>query len=81
MWNRIIQQFVSNYVTERLLASPAFHRFAARTHEKVTVIKDRSGDVAQQIKQSEFVQDKQRRASTFSRVFKETMDEEIKKLK
>lgn len=38
MFQRLIQYWVSNFITERLLASPTFHRMAAKTHQHVSSI-------------------------------------------
>jgi hypothetical protein len=41
MLKRLINVWLSNLITERLLASPLFHRMAARTHFHVSNITDK----------------------------------------
>ncbi|RKP27722.1 hypothetical protein SYNPS1DRAFT_20832 [Syncephalis pseudoplumigaleata] len=73
----ILRQLAEKHITEKLLESPAFHRMAARTHEKVEELTEKGGEIAQQLKETEAA----KRASDFGEAFKEHLDREIKKLK
>ncbi|KAL1928253.1 hypothetical protein VTP01DRAFT_3169 [Rhizomucor pusillus] len=64
MFQRLIQYWVSNFITERLLASPLFHRMAARTHQHVSSITNKGSQVS-----NEFV-----------KAFKENLEKERKNL-
>ncbi|KAI9142396.1 hypothetical protein BKA69DRAFT_1166011 [Paraphysoderma sedebokerense] len=69
MLSRFFRYWTSQYITEKLLASPSFHRFAARTHQKVTEISERgiNSDVVH-------------RAQIFKDAFKENIKKEVEKL-
>ncbi|KAI8883951.1 hypothetical protein K501DRAFT_313598 [Backusella circina FSU 941] len=41
MFKRLLNVWLSNLITDRLLASPLFHRMAARTHYHVSNITER----------------------------------------
>jgi hypothetical protein len=41
MFQRIINFWVQTFVTERLLASPLFHRMAAKTHHHVSSLTEK----------------------------------------
>ncbi|ORX62104.1 hypothetical protein DM01DRAFT_356924 [Hesseltinella vesiculosa] len=63
MFQRIVNFWAQTFVTERLLASPLFHRLAARTHQKVSSI--------QQAGSSHY--------NEFSKAFKDNLEKEARK--
>ncbi|KAI8052378.1 hypothetical protein BDF22DRAFT_687929 [Syncephalis plumigaleata] len=77
MFKHILRQLAEKHITEKLLESPAFHRMAARTHEKVEELSEKGSEVAGQIKKWETM----KRANDFTEAFKEQLDKEMKKLK
>ncbi|ORY93435.1 hypothetical protein BCR43DRAFT_478511 [Syncephalastrum racemosum] len=62
MFQRLVNFWLSSFITERLLASPTFHRMAAKTHQHVSTITNKGTQAG-----NEFV-----------KVFKENLEKESK---
>ncbi|RIB27060.1 hypothetical protein C2G38_1953956 [Gigaspora rosea] len=65
MLSRLIHYWASKYITEKLLASEAFHRFAIKTHRNVSKLTDQDESV--------------KRAKIFTDSFKENLKREAEK--
>ncbi|KAI8072925.1 hypothetical protein BC940DRAFT_291944 [Gongronella butleri] len=63
MFQKLVNFWVQTFVTERLLASPLFHRMAARTHQQVSSIQQTGS----------------KHYNEFSKAFKENMEKEARK--
>ncbi|KAI8088636.1 uncharacterized protein BX664DRAFT_330983 [Halteromyces radiatus] len=62
MFQRLVNFWVQTFVTERLLASPTFHRIAAKTHQHVSSLTEKGS----------------KHANEFSKAFKENLEKESK---
>ncbi|SAL98662.1 hypothetical protein [Absidia glauca] len=62
MFQRIINFWVQTFVTERLLASPLFHRMAAKTHHHVSSLTEKGS----------------KHANEFSKAFRENLEKEAR---
>ncbi|CAG8586120.1 4739_t:CDS:2 [Paraglomus occultum] len=67
---RFFRYWATEYLTEKLLESPAFHRFAAKTHRKVSQISNKA---------SPYVDEASKRANIFVESFKENLRNEAQK--
>ncbi|KAI9307433.1 hypothetical protein BJ944DRAFT_176529 [Cunninghamella echinulata] len=65
MFQRLVNFWVQTFVTERLLASPLFHRMAAKTHKHVSTITEQGN----------------KHYNEFSKAFKENLEKESKKIR
>lgn len=48
VFQRIVNYWVSTFITEKLLSSPAFHRMAATTHKHVSNVTNKGMNPAKQ---------------------------------
>ncbi|KAL1921424.1 uncharacterized protein VTP21DRAFT_11140 [Calcarisporiella thermophila] len=71
MFGRLISYWANQFITERLLQSPTFHRMAAKTHEKVSKLQNQSQPL---------IQEGSHRVNTFVQAFKENLKKESEKL-
>ncbi|KAI9021706.1 hypothetical protein J3Q64DRAFT_1745159 [Phycomyces blakesleeanus] len=62
MFQRIANFWLSSFVTERLLASPLFHRMAAKTHQHVSTVTEKGTKTG----------------SEFMKAFKENLEKEAR---
>ncbi|KAI7866358.1 hypothetical protein BDF14DRAFT_855509 [Spinellus fusiger] len=62
MFQKLANFWLSSFVTERLLASPLFHRMAARTHQKVSSVTDKGSKAS----------------NDFMKAFKENLEKEAR---
>lgn len=51
VFQRIVNYWVSTFITEKLLSSPAFHRMAATTHKHVSNVTNKGMNPAKQTNQ------------------------------
>ncbi|KAI8394200.1 uncharacterized protein BYT42DRAFT_591598 [Radiomyces spectabilis] len=65
MFQRLVNFWLSSFVTERLLASPLFHRMAQKTHQHVSSITDKGTKTG----------------SEFIKAFKENLEKESKNVR
>ncbi|KAF0492610.1 hypothetical protein F8M41_021587 [Gigaspora margarita] len=70
MLSRLIHYWASKYITEKLLASEAFHRFAVKTHRNVSKLTDQAFP---------YVDESVKRAKIFTDSFKENLKREAEK--
>ncbi|KAI9321386.1 hypothetical protein BX666DRAFT_2023526 [Dichotomocladium elegans] len=62
MFQRIVNFWVSTFITEKLLSSPTFHRMAAKTHHHVSNVTNKGSKMS----------------SDFAKAFKENLEKESK---
>ncbi|KAG0168358.1 hypothetical protein DFQ28_006693 [Apophysomyces sp. BC1034] len=62
MFQRLANFWLSSFITEKLLSSPAFHRAAAKTHQHVSTFTDKGQKVG----------------GDFMKAFKENLEKEAK---
>ncbi|KAI8146480.1 hypothetical protein BJV82DRAFT_533717 [Fennellomyces sp. T-0311] len=62
VFQRIVNYWVSTFITEKLLSSPTFHRMAATTHKHVSNATSKGSQVS----------------NDFMKAFKENMEKEAK---
>ncbi|KAF7722054.1 hypothetical protein EC973_003736 [Apophysomyces ossiformis] len=62
MFQRLANFWLSSFITEKLLSSPAFHRAAAKTHQHVSSFTDKGQKVGNE----------------FMKSFKENLQKEMK---
>ncbi|KAI9495726.1 hypothetical protein BDB00DRAFT_813262 [Zychaea mexicana] len=62
VFQRIVNYWVSTFITEKLLSSPTFHRMAATTHKHVSGVTNKGSQVS----------------NDFVKAFKENLEKESK---
>ncbi|KAI9314192.1 hypothetical protein BX666DRAFT_1863365 [Dichotomocladium elegans] len=64
VFQRIVNYWVSTFITERLLSSPTFHRVAAKTHQHVSTMTNKGSSKV---------------SNEFVKAFKENLEKESHK--
>ncbi|RIA95488.1 hypothetical protein C1645_872703 [Glomus cerebriforme] len=70
MISRLIHYWSTKFITEKLLESPAFHRFATRTHLHISKITEKA---------SPYIDESAKRTEIFVKTFKENLKREAEK--
>ncbi|KAG2221071.1 hypothetical protein INT45_009729 [Circinella minor] len=65
VFQRIVNYWVSTFITEKLLSSPTFHRMAATTHKHVSNATNKGSQVG----------------NSFVKSFKENLEKEAKNIR
>ncbi|KXN72549.1 hypothetical protein CONCODRAFT_16087 [Conidiobolus coronatus NRRL 28638] len=75
---RIATQLATKYITEALLRSPAFHRFAGHTHRKINEFSQKGNEY---INNADNIKQLNNRWDVFKREFNKNIEKEINNLK
>ncbi|CAB4383314.1 unnamed protein product [Rhizophagus irregularis] len=70
MFSQLIHYWSRRYITEKLLESPAFHRFATKTHTHISKMTEKA---------SPYINESAKRTEIFMRSFKENLKREAEK--